>query len=101
MADDLTPSPGGSASPKRSLPVLLIVSCTIAWVIAQLSYNALPQLLEPIKETFGRSDEVVTRMYSYELFVFAIVALVAAGPLAFLSRVGVGLASRCWAGRSR
>jgi predicted MFS family arabinose efflux permease len=91
MADDLTSTPTDSASPKPPLPVLLIVSCTVAWVIAQLSYNALPQLLEPIKETFGRSDEVVTRMYSYELFVFAIVALVAAGPLAFLSRVGVAM----------
>ena len=91
MADDLTPTREDADSPKPPLPVLLIVSCTVAWVIAQLSYNALPQLLEPIKETFGRSDEVVTRLYSYELFVFAIVALVAAGPLAFLSRVGVAM----------
>jgi predicted MFS family arabinose efflux permease len=73
------------------LPVLLVVSCSVAWVIAQLSYNALPQLLDPIKEAFDRSDEVVTRMYGYELFVFAIVALLAAGPLARFSRVGVAL----------
>jgi len=71
--------------------VRLILSCTAAWVVAQLSYNALPQLLEPIKEGFGRSDEVVTRLYGYELFVFAFVALAAAGPLARLSRVRVAL----------
>jgi len=71
------------------LPILLIVSCSAAWVIAQLSYNALPQLLDPIKVAFDRSDEVVTRMYGYELFVFAIVALAAAGPLARFSRVRV------------
>ena len=72
-----------SKSPtKPPLPILLIVSCSAAWVISQLSYNSLPQLLEPIKVAFDRSDEVVTRMYGYELFVFAIVALVAAGPLA-------------------
>jgi len=73
------------------LPVLLIVSCSAAWVIGQLSYYALPQLLDPIKVAFDRSDEVVTRMYGYELFVFAIVALLAAGPLARFSRVLVAL----------
>ena len=34
---------------------------------------------------------MVTRLYGYELFVFALVALVAAGPLARLSRVYVAL----------
>jgi predicted MFS family arabinose efflux permease len=84
MADSKSP-----AAPRFS--ILLIVSCSAAWVIAQLSYNALPQLLGPIKVAFNRSDEVVTRMYGYELFVFAIVALVAAGPLARFSRVLVAL----------
>jgi predicted MFS family arabinose efflux permease len=80
-----------AADAKAPLPVLLVLSCTIAWVIAQLSYNALPQLLEPIKETFGKSDEVVGRLYGYELGVFAVVALLAAGPLAFMSRVRIAL----------
>jgi len=84
MADSKSP-----AAPR--LPILLTVSCSAAWVISQLSYNALPQLLGPIKVAFSRSDAVVTRMYGYELFVFAIVALVAAGPLARLSRVLVAL----------
>jgi predicted MFS family arabinose efflux permease len=74
-----------------SLPILLIISCSATWVVSQLSYNALPQLLEPIKAAFNRSDEVVTRMYGYELFVFAIVAMIAAGPLARFSRVLVAL----------
>jgi predicted MFS family arabinose efflux permease len=69
------------------LPILLIISCSAAWVVSQLSYNSLPQLLEPIKAAFDRSDEVVTQMYGYELFVFAIVALAAAGPLSRYSRV--------------
>jgi predicted MFS family arabinose efflux permease len=73
------------------LPILLIISCSAAWVVSQLSYNTLPQLLDPIKVAFDRSDEVVTRMYGYELFVFAIVALIAAGPLARYSRVLVAL----------
>jgi len=60
-------------------------------VIGQLSYYALPQLLDPIKVAFDRSDEVVTRMYGYELLVFAVVALLAAGPLARFSRVFVAL----------
>ena len=91
MTDDPTLTTGHSSPAKGPLPILLILSCTIAWVIAQLSYNALPQLLEPIKETFGQSDEVVGRLYGYELFVFAVVALLAAWPLAFLSRVRVAL----------
>ena len=91
MTDDPTLTTGHSAAAKGPLPILLVVSCTIAWAIAQLSYNALPQLLEPIKETFGQSDEVVGRLYGYELFVFAVVALLAAWPLAFLSRVRVAL----------
>ena len=73
MTDDPTLTTGHSSPAKGPLPILLILSCTIAWVIAQLSYNALPQLLEPIKETFGQSDEVVGRLYGYELFVFAVV----------------------------
>ena len=78
-----------SATP--SLPILLIVSCSAAWVVSQLSYYSLPQLLDPIKVAFERSDKVVTQMYGYELFVFAIVALAAAGPLARFSRVLVAI----------
>jgi predicted MFS family arabinose efflux permease len=85
---DLSDSKSPAVPP---LPILLIVSCSAAWVVAELSYNALPQLLDPIKAAFDRSDEVVTRMYGYELFVFAIVALAAAGPLARFSRVPVAL----------
>jgi len=85
---DLSDSKSPAVPP---LPILLIVSCSAAWVVSQLSYNALPQLLDPIKVAFDRSDEVVTRMYGYELLVFAIVALAAAGPLARFSRVLVAL----------
>jgi predicted MFS family arabinose efflux permease len=85
---DLSDSKSPAGPP---LPILLIVSCSAAWVVSQLSYNTLPQLLDPIKAAFDRSDEVVTRMYGYELFVFAIVALVAAGPLARFSRILVAL----------
>jgi hypothetical protein len=74
MADFRPSAPEDPAPAAAPLPILLIVSCSAAWVIAQLSYNALPQLLDPIKVAFDRSDEMVTRMYGYELFVFAIVA---------------------------
>ena len=91
MTDSTSRTPGDATPAVSSLPILLLVSCSAAWVIAQLSYNALPQLLEPIKEAFDRSDEVVTRLYGYELFVFAIVAFLIAGPLARVSRVFVAL----------
>ncbi len=91
MADSTPPATDEIAPAVPSLPILLIVSCSAAWVVAQLSYNALPQLLDPIKVAFDRSDEVVTRMYGYELFFYAIVALAAAGPLARFSRVFVAL----------
>jgi len=91
MVDSRPPAPEDTSQAVPPLPILLIVSCSAAWVVAQLSYNALPQLLDPIKVAFDRSDEVVTRMYGYELFVFAIVALAAAGPLARFSRVLVAL----------
>ncbi len=91
MADSRPPATDETAPAVPRLPILLIVSCSAAWVIAQQSYYALPQLLDPIKVAFDRSDEVVTRMYGYELFVFAIVALAAAGPLARFSRVLVAL----------
>ena len=63
MTGDPALTSGHSAAAKAPLPILLVLSCTIAWVVAQLSYNALPQLLEPIKEIFGQSDEVVGRLY--------------------------------------
>jgi predicted MFS family arabinose efflux permease len=91
MADSRPPATDETAPAVPRLPILLIVSCSAAWVIAQQSYYALPQLLDPIKVAFDRSDEVVTRMYGYELFVFAIVALAAAGPLSRFSRVFVAL----------
>jgi len=91
MTDSTLPVTDETASAVPRLPLLLILSCSAAWVIAQQSYYALPQLLEPIKVAFDRSDEVVTRMYGYELFVFAIVALAAAGPLSRYSRVAVAL----------
>jgi len=91
MADSRPPATDETAPAVPRLPILLIISCSAAWVIAQQSYYALPQLLDPIKVAFDRSDEVVTRMYGYELFVFAIVALAAAGPLSRFSRVFVAL----------
>ena len=91
MDDSRPPATDETAPAVPRLPILLIVSCSAAWVIAQQSFYALPQLLDPIKVAFDRSDEVVTRMYGYELFVFAIVALAAAGPLSRFSRVFVAL----------
>jgi predicted MFS family arabinose efflux permease len=91
MADSLPPATDEAPPGVPRLPILLIVSCSAAWVVSQMSYYALPQLLDPIKVAFDRSDEVVTRLYGYELFVFAIVALAAAGPLARVSRVFVAL----------
>ena len=91
MADSKPPASDEIAPAVPHLPILLLVSCSAAWVVAQLSYNALPQLLDPIKVAFDRSDEVVTRMYGYELFFYGIVALAVAGPLARFSRVFVAL----------
>jgi len=91
MADPKLPATDETSQAAPRLPMLLILSCSAAWVIAQQSYYALPQLLDPIKVAFDRSDVVVTRMYGYELFVFAIVALAAAGPLSRFSRVAVAL----------
>jgi len=91
MDDSRPPVTDETAPAAPPLTILLIVSCSAAWVVAGLSYNALPQLLGPIKVAFDRSDEVVTRMYGYEMFVYAIVALAVAGPLARVSRVFVAL----------
>jgi predicted MFS family arabinose efflux permease len=91
MTDSTSRAPGDATPAVPSLPILLLVSCSAAWIIAQLSYNALPQLLDPIKVAFDRSDEVVTRLYGYELLVFAVVAFLIAGPLARVSRVFVAL----------
>jgi len=71
--------------------MLLVVSCSASWVVAQLSYTSQPLLLDPIKKTFDLSDESVTQLFGYELFVFAIMALVIAGPLARVSRVAIAL----------
>jgi len=89
--DPSQPDADGAQPRSPAIPLSLLVSGTIAWVVAQLSYNALPQLLDPIKSEFGLSDTVVTRLYGYELFVFALVALGVAGPLARVSRVRVAI----------
>ena len=91
MADPREQTPGNTVSAPSPVPLPLLVSVAATWTVGQLSYYAQPQLLNPIMSHFGRGEEDVGWMYGAEVFAYAVTALVAAGPLARLSRVGVAL----------
>ena len=71
--------------------ILLIVAVSASWTVSQLSYYAQQQLLSPIMNQFGRGEEDVGWMYGAEVAAYAITVLVAAVPLARVSRAGLAL----------
>ncbi len=91
MADPPAPSSARPTSVRERPPLPLLAAVTATWTVGQLSYYAQPQLLSPIMSRFARGEEQVGWTYGAELFAYALTALVAAGPLARLSRVGVAM----------
>jgi predicted MFS family arabinose efflux permease len=64
-----------------------LVSCTACWYLAQMSYYAQAQLYGPIMERFSMGELEVGIMFTQELTVFALTALIVAGPLSRVSRI--------------
>ena len=64
-----------------------LISCTACWYLAQMSYYAQAQMYGPIMERYALGEMAVGVMFTQELTVFALTALVVAGPLSRVSRV--------------
>ncbi len=71
--------------------ILLLVAVSASWTVSQFSYYAQQQLLSPIMSQFGRGEADVGWMYGAEVAAYAITVLIAAIPLARMSRAGIAL----------
>ena len=71
--------------------ILLLVAVSASWTVSQFSYYAQQQLLSPIMSQFGRGEADIGWMYGAEVAAYAITVLIAAVPLARVSRAGVAL----------
>jgi len=64
-----------------------LVSCTACWFLAQMSYYGQTQMFGPLMSRYDLGEIVVGVMFTQELTVFAITALIVAGPMSRISRV--------------
>jgi len=64
-----------------------LISCTACWFLAQMSYYGQAQLLGPVMSRYERGEIDVGVMFTQELTVYALAALIVAGPLSRISRV--------------
>jgi len=69
-----------------------LVSCTACWFLAQMSYYGQTQLFGPMMSRYERGEIDVGILFTQELTVFAITALIVAGPLSRISRVKAAVA---------
>jgi len=69
-----------------------LVSCTACWFLAQMSYYGQTQLFGPMMSRYERGEIDVGVIFTQELTVFAITALIVAGPLSRISRVKTAVA---------
>lgn len=86
------PAPEASAEPPaRPATVLVLVAATAAWTLGLFSYWAQTMLLLPIMEDRGLGEEAVGWLFSLENLAYGLAILLAAGPLARLSRCRVAV----------
>jgi predicted MFS family arabinose efflux permease len=64
-----------------------LVSCTACWFLAQMSYYGQTQLFGPMMTRYERGETDVGIIFTQELTVFALTALIIAGPMSRISRV--------------
>jgi len=69
-----------------------LVSCTACWFLAQMSYYGQTQLFGPMMSRYERGEIDIGVMFTQELTVFALTALIVAGPLSRISRVRAAVA---------
>ena len=92
MNEAPAPTPGNTASvvsTGRFIRVLL--AATSAWMVAYLSYYAQAQLMGELMEKFGRGEASVGGLSSAENAAFFITMMLAAGPVARLSRAKMAI----------
>ena len=92
MSNSYAPTPGNPApevSKSRFIRVLL--AATSAWMVAYLSYYAQAQLMGELMEKFGHGEAAVGGLSSLENAAFFITMMLAAGPVARLSRARMAI----------
>ena len=73
-----------------------LISCTACWFLAQMSYYAQTQMLGPLMKHYDLGEIDIGVMFTQELTVFALTALIVAGPLSRVSRVNAAAVGALW-----
>jgi predicted MFS family arabinose efflux permease len=81
---DLSSGAGATAT---GLHIRSLVSCTACWFLAQMSYYGQAQMFGPLMTRYQRGEIDVGVVFTQELVVYAITAVIVAGPLSRVSRV--------------
>ena len=81
----MQPASGGK------LPIRLLVAITACWYLAQMGYYGQAQLFGPVMERYGRDEAGVGLAMSQEVMVYALTALIMAGPVTRLRRSSIAL----------
>ncbi|MEM6581669.1 MAG: MFS transporter [Pseudomonadota bacterium] len=76
---------------KEKIPLKLLVAITACWYLAQMGYYAQAQLFGSVMERYGLDEAAVGLIMSKEVMVYALTALLLAGPVTRISRAKIAL----------
>ena len=92
MTESQAPAPGGVApAATTGRFIRLTVAASSAWVVAYLAYYAQAQMFAELMEKFAQGEAAVGGLSSIENAAFFITMMLAAGPVARLSRAGTAI----------
>ena len=80
-----------SQTSEGRLSIRLIISITACWYLAQMGYYSQAQLFTPIMDRYNVDEAVTGLMMSKEVMLYAMMALIMAGPVTRKSRTKIAL----------
>lgn len=83
---------GRSNTPSGGLSPRLLVAVTACWYLAQMGYYAQAQLFGPVMERYSLDEAAVGLIMSQEVAMYAITALLMAGPVTRFPRSSIAFA---------
>ncbi len=92
MTETLVPAPLGSSEAADSRRFFrLVLAASTAWVVAYLSYYAQTLMMRSLMDTFDRGEAAVGLLSSFENGAFFVTMMLAAGPVARISRAKLAI----------
>lgn len=73
------------------LSIRLLISITACWYLAQMGYYSQAQIFSPVMERYSVDEAMTGLMMSKEVMVYAMTALIMAGPVTRFSRMKIAM----------